>query len=460
MMATGGIGLLWQLGAFIVALALLIAVHEFGHFKVAQWCGVKVLRFAIGFGKPLFVKRWGTDQVEFALAAIPLGGYVKMLDEREAPVAPEDLHRAFNRQAVGSRILIVVAGPMANLLLAIFLYWIVLQLGVFDIRPYLAAAPVGTVAAAAGISEGDLVAGVDGQEIGSWSELRLALVSSAIKKAAVELDVIAADGTRSKKVLPVAEQATDHLDGDLARYLGLAVYSPPMRPVVGSVQEGSPAMAVGLMAGDEIFEIDFVPVSTWADFVDRVRASPGAPLEMVVKRGTETVTLTVVPAVETKSGKTIGRIGVAVRPDPSIEEKLKVEIHYAPAEALYRAISQTWETARLTIVVMGHMLVGDVSIRNISGPVAIADYAGQSAQLGVRSFMHFLALISVSLGVLNLLPIPILDGGHLMYYLAEFLKGSPVSERVMEIGQRVGISILGLLMTLALYNDFNRLISG
>lgn len=456
---SSGLGPLWQLGAFLVALGILVIVHELGHFLVARWCGVKVLRFAVGFGKPLLIWRWGKDRTEWALAAIPLGGYVKMLDEREAPVAAADAPRAFNRLPVSRRMLVVAAGPAANLLLAIFLYWVVFQVGVTELRPYLSAPPADSVAAHAGIAAGDRVLRVQGEEIASWSDLRLALVDAALAGQSVELQTQSADGNLATRFLDLGANAADRLDGDLSRHLGLAPYAPPRRPVVGSVLEGSPAMLAGLQAGDEIQSIDGRPIGFWADLVEVISSAPGQRLSMRILRAGNSLDVTIVPSAVTGSGRTIGRIGAAVRVDPELDKLFRVDVSYGSIDAAARAVKKAWETARLTLVVMGRMVVGEMSVRNLSGPIAIADYAGQSAQLGAVSFMNFLALISVSLGILNLLPIPILDGGHLMYYLAEFLKGSPVSERMQEMGQRIGFVILGLLMACALYNDFNRLLS-
>ncbi|HQR02960.1 MAG: RIP metalloprotease RseP [Proteobacteria bacterium] len=452
--------IVWYAGAFLVALGVLVFFHELGHFLAARACGVKVLRFSIGFGRPLRVWRFGRDATEWSLAAIPLGGYVRMLDENEAAVDPAEVHRAFNRQPVSRRALIVVAGPVANLLLAVLLYWAMFMLGMQDLRPRLGDAPVGTLAARAGIEAGELVMQVNGRPVVTWTDLRIELLDAAMSHTPVALDLQQLDGGLVRRTLDLQAANGTEVDEHLLDELGLTLYRPRVAPVVGQVLSGSAAERAGLVAGDRILAIDGHPVRYWDEFSQTIRQSAGQTLRIDFLRHEEQRSVMVTPAVETEQGGKIGRVGIAVATGDRMRDLMMVDVRFGPRESLIHALAQTWDTSRLTLVMMGRMVTGAVSWRNISGPVAIADYAGQSARLGVSPYLRFLALISISLGVLNLLPIPVLDGGHLMYHLCEFFKGRPVSDRALVLGQRVGLGMLGLLMAIALYNDLNRLISG
>ncbi|WIM06210.1 MAG: RIP metalloprotease RseP [Candidatus Nitricoxidivorans perseverans] len=452
--------ILWYLGAFVLALGLLIVAHELGHFLVARLCGVKVLRFSVGFGKPLVTRRFGRDGTEWMLAAFPLGGYVKMLDEQEGPVAPEEVHRAFNRQPVGRRAAVVIAGPVANLLLAVLIYWGLFIHGVEELRPILAQPPAGSAAARAAIQEGETVRSVEGNPIRSLPELRWEVLRLAVDHQPVTLETVNPRGEIAFRRIDTSALDVSELEGDILRELGLALFRPKLRPVVGRVAAASPAETAGIRAGDEVVAIEGRPVAAWNEVVEAIRNSPGRPVTLDVLREGRQEALAVTPASVEEGGRSIGRIGVAVREDPAVHAGLTFQVRYGPADALGRAISQTWDTSAFTLRMIGRMLVGDLSARNISGPITIADYAGQSARLGLSHYLKFLAIISISLGVLNLLPIPILDGGHLLYYFAEVVKGGPLSERVMEIGQQIGIGLLAFLMALAFYNDINRLVFG
>lgn len=452
--------LLWYLGAFALALGILIVVHELGHYLVARLVGVKVLRFSVGFGKPLVSRRFGADGTEWSLAAFPLGGYVKMLDEREGPVSPEEIHRAFNRQSVGRRFLVVVAGPLANLLLAVFVYWALFIHGVDEMRPFLAAPPAGTAAAQAGIEDGELVRGVSGTAVTTLQDLRWQLMHRIMDHQPVILEVSNRRGEIAFRTLDTAAVNAAELEEDFTRVLGLAPYRPKLKPIIGAVAAGSVAEAAGIMAGDEVTAIDGKAISNWADLATSIRASPGKRIAIALLRDGAAREVQVTPKAEAESGQTVGRIGIGMRDDPETRAQLMVQVRFGPVDALGKAISQTWDTSIFSLRMIGRMLVGELSWKNISGPVTIADYAGQSARLGIDHYLKFLALISISLGVLNLLPIPILDGGHLLYYLVEVIKGGPLSERVMEIGQQIGFALLVLLMAFAFYNDINRLISG
>lgn len=440
--------LLFTLAAFAVTLGVLIVVHEYGHYLAARACGVKVLRFSVGFGRPLVAHRFHPDGTEWVIAAFPLGGYVKMLDEREAPVPPEERDRAFNTRPVGCRMFIVAAGPLANFLLAVVIYWGLFLHGLPGMRPVLDAPPAGSAAALAGLARGDTLVRVAGQAIRTWEEVSLALVPHLGRDEAVEIEAVDSL-TRQRVVLLSTRSMGSDAEEDFLARLGLV----PLRaiePRVGEVLPASPAAEAGLTPGDWIVAVDGVSVSDWKTLVEAVRPKAGKAVRLSLTRQGRVHDVVVVPRAEVVAGQTIGRIGVA----PWAFVTVREEGMAAGAAAL----SKTAATARLSLELLAKMIMGEVSLRNLSGPVAIADYAGQSARLGWLPFLSFLALVSVSLGVLNLLPVPVLDGGHLMYHLAELLTGRPVSERALMLGQRVGMVILFGLMLLALYNDIYRLL--
>ncbi len=445
---------------FALALGLLILVHEMGHYLVARWCGVKVLRFSIGFGKSLYVRRAGRDGTEWAIAAFPLGGYVKMLDEREAPVAPAELHRSFNRQSVYRRFAIVAAGPLANFLLAIVLYWGLFVVGTDELRPRLALSDTPAIAAAAGVREGDLVVAVDAEPVRSWQDLRWVLLRHALDRREVLLQVRTLEEVETFRRLDLTGIAIDGEDQDLIARIGLKPWRPLIRPVLGRLTEDGAAARAGLRPGDEVVAIGGEPIAAWSELVLKVREAPGLPLRFGVRREGAEAEYLVTPDAASENGERIGRIGVAVAEPAPGGLSMFASVRYGPFEAAAKAVRQTWETSVLSLQMIGRMITGEVSWKNLSGPVTIADYAGQSAQLGLSHYLKFVALISISLGVLNLLPIPVLDGGHLLYYTVEIIKGGPIPERVMEIGQQIGLVLLVMLMAFAFYNDINRLISG
>lgn len=447
--------------AFVVALGCLIVVHEFGHYLVARACGVKVLRFSVGFGKPLWARPFGRDRTEWVIAAFPLGGYVKMLDEREGAVPREDLPRAFNQQSVWRRIAIVVAGPAANFLLAVALYWLLFVYGVPGIKPVIGEPPESTPARHAGFKGGDSLVRIGNEPVATWQDARWVLLQHAVRKSVVAVEVVGSGGATGTRQLDLTGLTPADLDSDFLRTLGLARFQPPLKPVIGELVNGGAAQRAGLRSGDEIAAINNQRITSWDQVVASVRAHPGAPLVIEVRRdGALQPALAVTPDAVTDGGRKIGRIGAAPLVDPSALAGMIVEVRYGPLESLAKALAKTWDTSIFSLKMLGKMLVGEVSLRNLSGPITIADYAGQSAQSGVASYLLFLALISISLGVLNLLPIPLLDGGHLMYYVIEIFKGRPISDRAIEIGQHVGLALLFTLMAFALYNDINRLISG
>ncbi|MGZ8263911.1 MAG: RIP metalloprotease RseP [Burkholderiales bacterium] len=447
--------------AFIVTLGLLIVIHELGHYWVARLCNVKVLRFSLGFGKPLWSRRLGRDETEWAVAAFPLGGYVKMLDEREGPVDAHELDRAFNRQSVGRRFAIVLAGPLANFLLAIVLYWVLFMHGVPGLKPIIGPVPEASAAAAAGFRTGDTITAIDADTVQTWQDARWLLLQRAVDKTRVMITVRTAAGAVEQRQLELAQLTPSDLDSDFLRVLGLTRQQPALPPIVANVVSGGAAERAGLKAGDEIVAIDNRPVRAWEEVVKAVRSHPGVPITIEVRRSdAAAVTMSVTPDVFTENGRPTGRIGAGPQVDRSTLAAVMTEVRYGPLESMGKAFYKTWDTSVFSLQMLGKMIVGDVSLKNLSGPITIADYAGQSAQAGTVSFLLFLALISISLGVLNLLPIPLLDGGHLMYYIFEVLKGSPVSDKAIEIGQHLGMGLLFVLMAFALYNDINRLISG
>jgi regulator of sigma E protease len=451
---------LGYLGAFALALGILIVVHELGHYWVARLVGVKVLRFSVGFGKSLISRRFGSDRTEWSIAAFPLGGYVKMLDEREGEVPAGERNRAFNRQSLGRRSLIVVAGPLANLLLAVLLYWVLFVVGVVEMKPILSAPPANTAAARAGIVEGELVRSVSGAPVVTLQDLRWQLMDQLLNRQTPVLELTNLKGEIAYRTLDASDLDPSQLDADFLRQLGLLPFRPKLKPIIGLVASGSIAEAAGMAIGDVITAIDGRPLSTWSDVASTIRNSPGKPMTVTALRDGALLNLYMVPRTERENGRIVGRIGVGVRDDPEWHRNLAVEVRSSIGDGLRQAVAKTWETSVFSLRMIGRMIVGELSWKNVSGPVTIADYAGQSAHLGLDHYLRFIALISISLGVLNLLPIPILDGGHLLYYLIEFVRGGPMSERAMEIGQQIGLGLLLTLMAIAFYNDINRLISG
>ncbi|ODU43820.1 MAG: RIP metalloprotease RseP, partial [Thiobacillus sp. SCN 63-374] len=412
---------------FLVAIAILVVVHEFGHYLAARLAGVKVLRFSLGFGKPLFSRRFGRDRTEWVLAALPFGGYVKMLDEREGEVPAAEAHRSFNRASVWRRIGIVAAGPIANFLLAIVFYWALFLHGMPAMKPLIGEPPAGTPAAQAGLVSGDEIRRVNGADTPSFQDLRLELLRAGVAGDPLVLEL--ADGRSVQLDAPPMD--TENLERDTLRPLGIVRYAPEIDPVIGEVLPGGAAARAGFQSGDRLVAANGKAVTTWQDWVKLIRQHPSQSLRIEYEREGKMRELTVVPDTVDENGQRVGKIGAGPKVDPSLMDDLMTEVRYGPVEALGRGAEKTWDMSLFTLEMMGRMVVGQVSWKNLSGPLTIADYAGQSATLGWISFVGFLALVSVSLGVLNLLPVPLLDGGHLMYYVAEVLTGRPVSERTM-----------------------------
>ena len=450
----------YYLAAFALVLGVLIVVHEFGHYIVARCVGVKVLRFSVGFGRALWSRRIGRDGTEWAIGAFPLGGYVKMLDEREGPVAPEELHRSFNRQSVWRRMAIVAAGPVANLILAVVLYWGLFWHGVEELKPVFGTPVAASPAASAGFENGERALKVGGDFVQTWQDMRWVLLRKAVDQDSVEFEVVNPHQEIAIRRLDVSLARADGWKGDALDKLGLRFFQSNSPPVVGEITPGSAAAATDLRPGDVIVAIDQKPIATGADVVGIVRVSAGKTLSFTVKRADKPLEISIAPVAEEKDGQKIGRIGALIKEGGFERDELMVTVRYGPFSSFGKAVTETWDQSAFSLVMFGKMITGEVSWRNISGPVTIADYAGRSAKLGLNYYLKFMALVSISLAVLNLLPIPILDGGHLLYYLVEIVKRGPLSERSMEIGQQIGLALLLMLMVFAFYNDINRLISG
>ncbi len=442
--------------ALLLALSLLIAVHELGHFLLARWCGVKVVRFSIGFGKPLWQRTFGEDKTEFTLAMIPLGGYVKMVDEREGAVSEEDLPRAFNRQSLARRSAIVAAGPLFNFIFAIVAYWLMFVIGVQGIKPLLNEVEPNTVAYEAGLRGGEEIIAVNGESTPTWQSAMEAIIPLALLQQPLQLTVFDGGLTVEKELNTETLSAMQKPD-EMVELLGLRAYRVSLPAVLDEVVKGSAAESAGLRSGDQIRFIAEQPIDDWSGLVKIIASSPGKPLMMVVLRDGSELNIEVRPRATKSNGKTVGIIGVRPRVDEAQFDALRAEMRLTPLAAVGAALSKTWDMSALTLRMIGEMIMGRASVENISGPIGIAQFAKRSAVAGVSQFLAFLALISLSLGVLNLLPIPVLDGGHLLFYAMELVKGSPVSENTEIIGQRIGLALIAALMILAIYNDLIRL---
>jgi len=444
--------LLHTLFYFVIAIGVLVSIHEFGHFWVARKVGVKVLRFSVGFGPVLWSIRNKPDDTEYVLSAIPLGGYVKMVDEREGAVSPEDLPFAFNRKPLLARAAVVAAGPLFNLLLAVLMFWAVLVIGETGIKPILGAVEKNTLAASAGFAEGDLILSVNGKNTPTWTEAIGAVVTAALDgDQAVAVKVKSLDEQESIKTIAVAASDLENPES-LYERLGFKPWTPKLKPVIDRILPDSAALAAGLKPGDLLISADDVVIDDWTQWVEMVKSRPDTAIKLAVEREGVALSLVITPRRVENEGK----IGAAVRIPEELKKAVTVEYSLSPLEAVPVALTTTWNYSVATLKMMGKMLVGKASVKNLSGPVSIAQIAGQSATMGLVPFIKFLGLVSVSLGVLNFLPIPVLDGGHLLFFAIEGIKGSPVSEKIQVFFQQIGIAVLMSLMALAMVLDVQR----
>ena len=446
---------LYSLLSFIVAITILVAIHEYGHYWVAKISGVKILRYSIGFGKPLYKRNFGQDKTEFVIAAIPMGGYVKMLDEREAEVPAADLQRAFNRQHVAKRFAIVFAGPLFNFIFAVFAYWLMFVNGTPGIVPVVGEVVKDSPAAIAGMRSGDTIVSINDIETPIWDVVLNEFVPVIIGKSTARVVVKTESGMDTELHFDFSSLTEELESNNILSILGIKPLRPVANTKIGGVVADYPAAKAGLQKGDIILKVNGTRVSTWLEMAKQISSRPGETVELMVESAGSVKQIFVKTKEDTRNGKVIGIIGIsnaAAYPD-----EMKRNYQYPVFQSIPKAVEATWNATGRTLVFLYKMVLGEVSIRNISGPITIAKYAGLSADAGLSKFLGFLAIVSISLGVLNLLPIPMLDGGHLLYYLIEIVKGSPVSVAFEAAGQQIGIVLLLMLMSLAFYNDFLRL---
>jgi len=442
---------------FIVAIGVLVSFHEFGHFWVARRSGVKVLRFSIGFGKVLWSFQKRPDATEYVISAIPLGGYVKMVDEREGDVAKDDLPFAFNRQSLWTRTAIVAAGPIFNLILAIVLFWSVLVIGETGIKPILGLVKQGTLAATAGFVEGDEIVAVNDKLTPTWTEALSVIMSSAIDDGqAINVKVKTFDEEEKVRVLSISETESQNPE-QLYSHLGLKPWSPKLKPIIGQVLADSAAFTAGLKKGDVLLSADDHALKDWMQWVDYVKTRPEVTINLIIERDGVTLPITITPTKVQTEQKSEGRIGASVLVPEDLIKSVTVKYALSPLAAMPVAFETTYYYAYTTIKMMGKMLIGKASVKNLSGPISIAEYAGQSASMGIVHFLKFMALISVSLGIMNLLPIPVLDGGHLLFFAIEAINGGPISEKIQLFFQQIGMALLMSLMIFAVFLDVEKL---
>ncbi len=441
--------------AFVAVIAIIVTVHEFGHCWVAKKCGVKVLRFSIGLGKPFWTRRFG--ETEYVVASIPLGGYVKMLDEREGEVGADEVHRAFNRQPVGTRFAIVAAGPLFNFIFAVFAYWVTFIVGVEGARPTAGEVSPQSIAWQAGIRANDTFVSVEGVPVHTWQQTSIQLIDRALERGQVRAGLRNEDSGAKGVTLDLSDTRRLLSEGNLLEKLGITPWRYAYEPVFGKLTPGV-AREAGLREGDRVISLDGEPAQSWAQLVRYIQDRPGVPVRLLVERDQRQLEFEVVPQADRRDGETVGRVGAYPYVDQAQLEQQRVVVRYNPVDAIPRSIVKTWDVSVLTLKLLWELVRGEASLKNISGPVTIAEYAGVSAAIGFSAFVSALAIISISIGILNLLPIPLLDGGHLFYYLIEIIKGSAVSEQIQIMGQRLGIMMLAGLMGLAFYNDIYRLL--
>ena len=454
------IDVILAIAAFIVTIGILVSFHEYGHFAVARALGFKVLRFSVGFGKPLY--RWqgrtpssavvaGTPApapTEYWISSIPLGGYVKLLDEREGPVPAAERHMAFNRRPIPQRIAVLAAGPGFNFVFAIMAYWLMFVTGVPSLKAFVGDITPGSTAAQAGLAEYDEILAVGDQPTPTWEAATLAILDELLRDGRIDMTVEGADGRTRTIELDVRGREAELTEPE-SLWEGLGFSLGALPPVIGAVTPDGPAERAGFLQGDRLLSADREPMDNWATWVEFIRSRPGQTVSVLVQRGGNERSMTLAIGSVDQDGQVIGRIGAGA--DNYVEQR------YGVVESVPRGIARTWEMSALTLRMLGRMVVGDVSVRNISGPLTIAAFAGDSARAGLTAILSFLAIVSISLGILNLLPVPLLDGGQIVYQAVEWAKGSPLSERSMLIGQQVGLAMLFVLMSFAFYNDLARI---
>lgn len=453
------IDILQSILAFIVALGALITFHEFGHYWVARRCDVKILRFSVGFGRAIYKKQFGKDNTEFVIASLPLGGYVKMLDERESEVKDDELPRSFNYKPLWQRFAIVSAGPIFNFIFAIFAYWIIFVIGVNGLKPFIGDIEPSSISSQSGLVAGQKIVSINEVNTPTWSTVLDALVSHTVSGDVIDIDVIDSEGMEQNVKMDLSRISIDEMaEGKLLEALGLSIIELKLAAIIGEVLPEGAAEKSGLIQYDEIMSVDNKTVTSWGEWVGIIRKNAGKVLEVEILRANSLINVELIPESIQSDDGIIGRIGAAVfRPDDLFDSYFTIESYSLPY-AFIKALKKTWEMSVLTLRVLGKMIIGEASVKNLSGPISIAKYAGQSAEIGLVAFLSFMAIVSVSLGVLNLLPVPLLDGGHLMYYLIEFLIGKPVSEGMQILGQQVGLVLLLGLMSIAIFNDITRLL--
>jgi len=448
--------ILFTILSFIVAISILVAVHEYGHYIVAKKLGVKILRFSIGFGKPLWTKRFGKDRTEFVIASLPFGGYVKMLDKRESEIDESEQHREFTSQSVWTRIAIVIAGPAFNFLFAIGAYWLMFIVGVTGIKPIVGNIEDGGLAQRSGFVSGYEIVAINQNKTPIWDVAVKNIIPAMVDRSHADVELKSPNGEITSRKLDFSATTGEIKVEELFEQLGFKPWRPKVKPLVGQVIENSPAANAGFQIDDLIVAVNSVKTEDWLDVVELVSSKPSEVLQVTVMRNKIEKTLQVIPEEIERNGKKVGRLGIAHKVGSSYPEEMRMTHGYGVFESIPQALNRTWDFSVLTVKMLGKIVTGEISVKNLSGPVSIARYAGYSASAGFARFLDFLAIVSISLGILNLLPIPILDGGHLVYYLIELVRKKPVSDATQEFATRIGIVLLLSLMTVALYNDIIR----
>ena len=445
--------------AFIISVGLLITFHEFGHFSVARFFDIKVLRFSIGFGRPIYTRHFGRDRTEFTICLLPIGGYVKMLDDREGTVVQQEKAREFNGKPLWQRFLIVLAGPFFNFIFAIIAYSLIYTIGINALKPIIGHVETTSIASSSGFAEGQEILSINGLSTPTWPTVIDSLVNHVVSGDVVDIQVVNNSGEKQVLSLNLSSISIDEMaDGNLLKKLGLNIVKLKLPPIIGEIEKNGPAQSSGLLQNDRIIAVNSNLVDSWQEWVEIIQENPDKSLNVELLRDEALINIELRPKNYELNGKNIGRIGARPAVNDDLYSSYFALEQYSLHLAILRAFDKTWEMSVLTLKVLAKMISGDASVKNLSGPISIAKYAGQSASIGATALLTFLAIVSISLGVLNLLPIPLLDGGHLVYYIIEFFTGKPVSDSVQMTGQQIGIVLLFGLMGLALYNDFVRLL--